>query len=198
MKNRISADSAPSTKSVSRRDFLKGSAALGATVVLSSLTACAAADETTAAPETAAPETSAPETSAVQTTAAEEQPTQAAATEVSALDTPLYCIDRFVTKPGDGAAFLEYFLGEYLEKAQGYGMELKSRLVSPPIWLDNASNTIELVWGIAGFNGWAAMVNASRYEPETLTWWPSVHERVLSHDRSYYANDMDLEVINNV
>ena len=86
----------------------------------------------------------------------------------------------------------------YREKAEGYGMTLKSTLVSPPVWLDNASNTIEVTWAISGFNGWAAMVNASRYDAETLAWWREVRGKVLEQDRSYYAKEEEMEVINNV
>lgn len=117
---------------------------------------------------------------------------------VSALDTEIYCIDRFTTKPNQGPDFLAYFLDNYLEKAQSYGMTLKGTLVSPPVWLDNASNTIELVWAINGFNGWAAMVNASRYQPETLDFWREVRTRVVAHDRSFFGRESDLEVLGNV
>lgn len=123
---------------------------------------------------------------------------EAEAAPVSALDTEIYCIDRFVTKPDQGKEFLEYFMGEYLEKAQSYGMTLKSTLVSPPLWLNNASNTVEIVWAIAGFNGWANMVNSSRYQPETLAFWREVRTRVVSHDRSFFGNESDLEVLGNV
>lgn len=119
-------------------------------------------------------------------------------TPVSALDTEIYCIDRFVTKPEQGKEFLEFFMSEYLEKAQSYGMTLKSTLISPPLWLNNASNTVEIVWAISGFNGWANMVNSSRYQQETLAFWREVRQRVISHDRSFFGNESDLEVLGNV
>ena len=132
--------------------------------------------------------------------------TEAAAAEAQApqseldiaLGTEIYCIDRFVTKPDQGQEFLTYFMENYLEKAESYGMVLKSTMVAPPVWLDNASNTIEIVWAIAGFNGWAAMVNASRYNQETLDFWRNVRTRVVSHDRSFFGNESDLEVLGNV
>lgn len=118
--------------------------------------------------------------------------------EISPLDMTVYCVDRFETKPGEGKAFLDYYMENFPEKAEQYGMKLESALVSPPVWLDNASNTIEVTWSIAGFNGWAAMVNASRYQPETLAFWREVRSKLVSQDRSYYAKSEDMEMINNV
>ncbi len=118
--------------------------------------------------------------------------------EVSPLDMTVYCVDRFETKPGDGKAFLDYYMDTFGPKAEEYGMKLESTLVSPPVWLDNASNIIEVTWSIAGFNGWAAMVNASRYQPETHEFWRELRSRLVSQDRSYYAKSDDLEIINNV
>lgn len=118
--------------------------------------------------------------------------------EGNVLDKEIYCIDRFVTLPGEGKEFLSFYLEGYRNKAEAYGMTLKSTLVSPPVWLNNAPNTIEVTWGISGFNGWAAMVNASRYDEETLAWWREIRTKVLEQDRSYYAKEEDMEGINNV
>ena len=93
---------------------------------------------------------------------------------------------------------MDYFLTKYRPKAESYGMKLESTLVSPPVWLKNSSNTVEIVWSMAGFNGWAAMANASRYEPETISWWKEVNSLVISRDRSYFAKESDMEGLNNV
>lgn len=156
---------------ISRRDFLRGAGAGAASLALLSLLPGSALAE------------------------GEEE---AVAEMVGPLDMEIYCVDRFVVKPGEGKEFLDFYLNGFKEKAEGYGMVLKSTLVSPPVWLDNAPNTIEVTWAIAGFNGWAAMVNASRYDSETLAWWREVRGRVLEQDRSYYAREEDMEVLNNV
>lgn len=155
---------------ISRRSFLKGAGASAASLALLSLLPGSAHAETT---EEATP-------------------------EISPLDMEVYCVDRFVVKPGEGQDFLDFYMNGFKEKAESYGMVLKSTLVSPPVWLDNASNTIEVTWAIAGFNGWAAMVNASRYDSDTLAFWREVRSKVLEQDRSYYAKEEDMEVINNV
>ncbi len=157
---------------ISRRDFLKGTGAGVASLALLGLLSGSALAES-----------------------AEEIVPEA---DISPLDMEIYCVDRFIVKPGEGREFLDYYLNGFKEKAEGYGMVLKSTMISPPVWLDNASNTIEVTWAIAGFNGWAAMVNASRYDSETLSWWREVRSKVLEQDRSYYAKEEDMEVINNV
>ena len=137
-------------KELSRRDFLKGvSAGAASLAVLELLPATAVAEG---------------ETEEISDAGAE----AAAEGEVDVLDMEIICVDRFVTKPGQGKEFLDYFLSEYREKAESYGMSLERTIVAPSLWLDNASNTIEISWSIAGFNGWAAMVNASRYDNATL------------------------------
>lgn len=155
---------------ISRRSFLKGAGASAASLALLSLL-----------PGTALAENAEP-----------------LPDEVSPLDMEIYCVDRFVVKPGEGQDFLNFYMDGFKEKAEGYGMVLKSTLVSPPVWLNNAPNTIEVTWAIAGFNGWAAMVNASRYDSDTLAFWREIRSKVFEQDRSYYAKEEDMEVLNNV
>lgn len=168
---------------ISRRDFLKGASAGAAALAVMELLPVSALAQ---------------EDSAEASGQADTESTAEQAAEVSALDKEIYCVDRFVTKPGQGKEFLDYFMEVYKEKAESYGMLWKSTMVSPPLWLDNASNTIEITWAIAGFNGWAAMVNSCRYESGTADLWRDIRTRVVSQDRSYYALEEDMEVLNNV
>ncbi len=156
---------------LSRRDFLKGSAAAvgSALLVSSGLAAGAFADE------------------------------EAAAVELAPSDIPALVIDEFVCKPGEGKEFLEYYLEAYAPVAEAAGLTLKSKLVFPPCWLPEASNTIQVIWEMQGGNGfWGVYNRATRFDPNTIPFWADIRSRVISQDRRFFANVDEVEAMNNV
>ena len=110
----------------------------------------------------------------------------------------VYVVDRIVTKPGDGEAFLNDYLTIYAPMAQACYAELVSTLVAPPIWMPNATNTLTFAWKVAGIGGCWGIASPLRSNPDALAWWDSVRERVVSQDRSYFAAPQDMEALNNV
>ena len=110
----------------------------------------------------------------------------------------MYVVDRIVTKPGDGEAFLNDYLTIYAPMAQACYAELVSTLVAPPIWMPNATNTLTFAWKVAGIGGCWGIASPLRSNPDALAWWDSVRERVVSQDRSYFAAPQDMEALNNV
>lgn len=168
---------------VSRRTFM----ALGAAASVASLgllSGCSQEEspksEPTPAPEDAAPE----EPSAQPETKPEEK---------------VYVVDTFMPKPGDGKAFLDDYLKTYRPMAENAGMTLHSTTVAPPMWLDSDSNTIQVIWTLddLAVAAWA-MSSATRYNPEYVEWCAAVRKRVVSRDRSYFASEEYMEVLNNV
>lgn len=111
----------------------------------------------------------------------------------------LYIVDTFSPKPGDGKKFLDDYMSTYAPMAQGAGMKLVRTTVAPPMWLDDDSNIIQVVWTLDDIaqQAWA-MISATRYIPEYVEWNLAVRDRVLSRDRSYYASEEYMEVLNNV
>ena len=110
----------------------------------------------------------------------------------------VYVVDRIVTKPGVGEAFLNDYLTIYAPMAQACYAELVSTLVAPPIWMPNATNTLTFAWKVAGIGGCWGIASPLRSNPDALAWWDSVRERVVSQDRSYFAAPQDMEALNNV
>lgn len=111
----------------------------------------------------------------------------------------LYIVDTFVPKPDDGEAFLNDYMTIYKPMAEKAGMVLESSTVAPPIWLGDDSNTIQVIWSLADIavEAWA-MNSATRYDPAYVEWCADVRKRVLSRDRSYFASEAYMEVLNNV
>lgn len=111
----------------------------------------------------------------------------------------LYIVDTIKPKPGEGKAFLDDYLATYVPLAKKAGMSLVGCMISPPIWIDTDSNTLQATWTVddIAVAAWA-MNSATRYDPAYVSWWSSVRDRVVSLDRSYYATESYMEVLNNV
>lgn len=108
-------------------------------------------------------------------------------------------IDRCVTKPGDGEAFLNDYLATYAPIAEGLGAELVDTLVAPPLWLAEDSNVLMFVWKVAGVGGSWGIAGARNACPEEyLAWCDEMRGRLADYDRSYFSAPQDMEVLCNV
>ena len=108
-------------------------------------------------------------------------------------------IDRIVTKPGDGEAFMNDYLETYAPIAKGLGAELVDTLVAPPLWLAEDSNVLMFVWKVAGVGGSWGIAGARNACPEEyLAWCDAMRERAADYDRSYFSAPQDMEVLCNV
>lgn len=108
-------------------------------------------------------------------------------------------IDRCVTKPGDGEAFLNDYLAIYAPIAEGLGAELVDTLVAPPLWLTEDSNVLMFVCEVAGVGGSWGIAGARNACPEEyLAWCDEMRDRLADYDRSYFSAPQDMEVLCNV
>lgn len=111
----------------------------------------------------------------------------------------LYIVDTIKPQPGDGKAFLDDYMSIYAPLAKDAGMTLVSSMVAPPLWIDTDSNIVQVVWTVDDIAQAAwAMNSATRYNPVYVEWWKAVRSRVAERDRSYYASESYMEVLNNV
>lgn len=110
----------------------------------------------------------------------------------------VFVIDRLEAKPGDGPALLEEYLTFYAPRAEACYAELVATRVAPPCWLDTDSNTLEFTWKVAGIGGCWGIDSPLRADAEVVQWWRDLRDRVVSLDRSYFADPADLEVLCNV
>lgn len=108
-------------------------------------------------------------------------------------------INRCMTKPGDGEAFLNDYLETYAPIAEGLGAELVDTLVAPPLWLAEDSNVLMFVWKVAGVGGSWGIAGARNACPEEyLAWCDEMRDRLADYDRSYFSAPQDMEVLCNV
>lgn len=110
----------------------------------------------------------------------------------------IYVIDEFVVQPGRGREFLAAYRALYAPGAQARGMTLDRILVSPPMWLDDDSNTIQISWTLNGAQAWWAMSFQSRGDPAGADWWAEADEMIVRRNRHFASAEADLAEIANV
>ncbi len=117
----------------------------------------------------------------------------------SAGDMPSAVIDRFVARPGDGEAFLAYFTRRHAESFPDCGLTNPRTLIFPPVWLKDSSNEIIIIWDFHGSNAfWGTYNRATRFDPDTITFWKDINSRVEFHDRLFCGDAEKLEAMNHV
>ncbi|WP_182347185.1 hypothetical protein [Tomitella gaofuii] len=109
------------------------------------------------------------------------------------MDTDVFVIDRVVTAPGAGKRFVDAYLDGYAPGARARGMVLDRLLVSPPMWRDDAGNTITATWRLDGVGAWWDMARAGRGDPALREWWDSVAPLIAERARSMAAAASDVE-----
>ncbi|HET6524364.1 hypothetical protein [Sphingopyxis sp.] len=105
----------------------------------------------------------------------------------------VHAIDEIVAKPGEGKALLDDYLARYAPGARARGMVLEQCLVSPPMWLDDQSNTLVFRWSLAGPGAWWQMRFVGGNNPDIGAWWAEVDARAVSRRRFFAAAPDDIE-----
>ncbi|WP_280505483.1 hypothetical protein [Nocardia farcinica] len=110
------------------------------------------------------------------------------------MDEPtLYIIDRVVLRPGTARAFLDAYLTGYAPGARDRGLELERVLVSPPVCVEDETNTVTATWTVTGTAGWWAAAIAGRHDPAPARWWESMAPMIVERSRSMAGRAEDLE-----
>lgn len=111
----------------------------------------------------------------------------------------VYVVDDITTRPGAGEACLEAYMRRYAPGAQARGLTLRHRLVSPPLWLPDASNRLLFVWTAQGAAGVWASKFAGRTDPALAEWWEREAEALIeSRTRAVYADPDDVAALGDV
>ncbi|MGV0746473.1 hypothetical protein [Mycolicibacterium sp. XJ870] len=109
--------------------------------------------------------------------------------------TVVYVIDRVLTKPGRAREFVDRYLAEYAPGARERGMTLEHVLVSPPIWFDDAPNTVTVTWTLPGPLAWWQMTWKGRPDATLGQWWSDIEELVQERSRSVAASADDVDAL---
>jgi hypothetical protein len=105
----------------------------------------------------------------------------------------IYIVDQIVPKPGKGKEVLDTYMAKYAPAARAErGMTLVHQLVSPPMWLDEQSNTLTIIWTVQGAPAWWNMSFHGRRNPDVAGFWESIKPLIVSRHRSFSAEVADL------
>ncbi|WP_301123423.1 hypothetical protein [Mycolicibacterium fortuitum] len=99
----------------------------------------------------------------------------------------IYIVDQILTKPGKARALVDRYLAEYAPGARERGMSLEHVLVSPPIWFDDAPNTVTVTWSLPSPLAWWQMTWQGRTDPDLARWWSDITDLVQERSRSVAA-----------
>jgi len=113
-------------------------------------------------------------------------------------DSRVFVIDRVVTKPGCAKTFIDAYLAEYAPGARTRGMTLCDILVSPPIWLEDQSNTVTITWTLPSPRAWWEMTWKGRPDPALGEWWSRIGELVAERSRSVATASDDVDGLSDV
>lgn len=110
------------------------------------------------------------------------------------MDEPtLYIIDRVVLRPGAARAFIDAYLTGYAPGARDRGLTLERILVSPPVWIEEETNTVTATWTVSGPVGWWAAAVGGRHDPAPAQWWESMASVIVERSRSMASRSEDVE-----
>ena len=110
-------------------------------------------------------------------------------------DGRVFVIDRVVTRAGCARKFVDTYLAEYAPGALARGMTLCDVLVSPPIWLEDQSNTVTITWTLPNAQAWWEMTWKGRSDPALGEWWSQISELVAERSRSVAAAADDVDAL---
>ena len=108
-------------------------------------------------------------------------------------DRTIFVVDQVVLKPGEARDFVTAYLDEYAPAAKRRGLTLDRIVVTPPVWLDDASNTVTATWTIQGTQSWWQTMVAARHDPAPAQWWSDMASVIVKRSRSMAANVRDVE-----
>ncbi len=107
-------------------------------------------------------------------------------------------IDEIVARPGEGKALLDDYLARYAPGARARGMVLEQILVSPPVWLDDQSNTLSFRWSLTDAAAWWGMRAIGGGDPTVAAWWTETDARAVSRRRIFASDPDDIVELGNV
>ncbi len=110
----------------------------------------------------------------------------------------VYLIDDLLAAPGQGRKLLAAYHERYVPGGVARGMTLEKVIVSPPVWLEEASNRLTILWTVEGAGGWWGQAVQSRYDPAVAQFWASIQDLIISRSRHFGGAAADVAELTDV
>jgi hypothetical protein len=107
----------------------------------------------------------------------------------------IFILDELESLPGCGEALHDFCAAHYLPDAARRGLTLVHRLVSPPLWLDDGSNLIMLLWSLPDTKAFWRKNELGRRDPDVLAIWAGIDRLVRSRRRHTLADPADFAAL---
>jgi hypothetical protein len=114
---------------------------------------------------------------------------------VTSPEAPVVIVDELVARPGRAAEVLSRYRQEYVPAARERGLRLLHEWVSPPVLLEHGSNTLVVVWGVDGPDGWWR-ARAGGRDPGVIGFWERLTPLLEVRRRRHLAEAADLDRLN--
>ncbi|WP_168706688.1 hypothetical protein [Gordonia paraffinivorans] len=108
-------------------------------------------------------------------------------------DRTIFVVDQVALKPGAAREFVAAYLSEYAPAATQRGLTLDRILVTPPVWLDDDTNTVTATWSVPGTRAWWQAAVAARHDPAPSEWWAQMAPMIVERTRTMAADAADVE-----
>jgi L-rhamnose mutarotase len=114
-------------------------------------------------------------------------------------DESIYIVDQITAKPGMGRIFLDAYMQRYAAGAKERGMTLEHTWVAPPVWLEDQSNTLFIVWSVKGAKGvWDSLISSRRVPSVDDWWWKEAAPMIAARERYFLSNPSDIASLTDV
>lgn len=110
----------------------------------------------------------------------------------------IYILDQITPKPGRAKEVFDLYMEKYAPKARERGMTLVHRLVAPPMWLKEQSNTLFIMWTVQGAGAWWRMSHIGRRDPTVAGFWKEIEPLIENRHRCFPSDVADMESLGNV
>lgn len=97
----------------------------------------------------------------------------------------IYMVDEITLKPGRLRAFNAAFAKDYLPRAKERGLALIGSWITPPMEMKGEANTVVVLWGIDGLDGFWRQRKGVSQDPAIKAWWAKVAPSIASRSRRF-------------
>lgn len=99
----------------------------------------------------------------------------------------IYVVDRVVVVPGCAREFVDAYREDYLPGAVARGYVLDRITMTPPVFLEDDSNTVTAVLRVDGAAHWWRAAIAGRHDPAPSDFWRNRSGLIVERARTMEA-----------
>lgn len=108
------------------------------------------------------------------------------------MNAPIHIIERITTQPGRARELIDAIRTEYRSLAEARQMTLDRLLVSPPMFDDDLTNEVTVIWTVPNTAAWWQMAKLGRADRRSAEFWGAHAELIAERHRSMATDSEDV------